>query len=136
MVKKSVNPQNGEITTGEVITYREPVTALAVPDMSTVTEVQAVAGKNPPGVNLKDHPEYDGLSLIVTRARIASGEDGEYIIATGFVFPETVKPTMDHAVTIITGSENVYNRVVAAMEQNAFPIKGRLRKGGRAWFLD
>ena len=123
-------------STGEIITYREPVTGLTIPDMKTVKPVQEVAGKNPAGVNLRDHPEYDGLIFVCQRARIASGESGEFIIATGFVFPETVQPTMDHAVTLITGSDNVYNRIVAAMEQNAFPISGKLRKGGRAWFLD
>lgn len=123
--------------TGEVIQYREPVTALAVPDMKTVSPVKAIAGKNPAGVNLRDHPEFAGQNFICVRARIASGENGEYIIATGFVFPDGVTPTVeDHAVTLISGSENVYNRVVAALEQNAFPVSGKLRKGGRAWFYD
>lgn len=124
-------------TTGEIIEYREPVTALEVPDMKTVTAVQDVAGKNPPGVNLRDHPEYHGQNFICTKARIASGESGEYIIATGFVFPDGIKPTAEnHAVTLITGSDNVYSRIVAAMEKNAFPIMGKLRRASRAWFLD
>ena len=123
--------------TGEIIEYREPVTALAVPDMKTVSTVRDVAGKNPAGINLRDHPEYNGQNFICVKARIASGESGEFIIATGFVYPDGAEPTVeDHAVTLITGSENVYSRIVAAMEQNAFPVIGRLRKGGRAWFLD
>lgn len=123
--------------TGEIIEYREPVTRLTVPDMKAVSSVKAVAGKNPEGVNLRDHPEYNGQNFLCTKARIATGESGEYIIATGFVYPDGVDPNVeDHARTIITGSDNVYSRIVAAMEQNAFPVLGKLRKGGRAWFYD
>ncbi len=133
---KKVNPETGEVT--QVIEYREKSAPLAIPDMKTVNTVQQVAGKNPPGVNLKDHPEYDGLNFIVIRARIATGSEGNsFIIATGFIHPANVTPTIeDHAVTLITGAGNVFERIVYAMEQNAFPIAGTLRRGGRAWFLD
>jgi hypothetical protein len=123
--------------TGEIIEYREPVTALAVPNLKNVSSVKAVAGKNPAGLNLRDHPEFNGQNFLCTKARIATGESGEFIIATGFVFPDGVEPNVeDHAVSIITGSDNVYSRIVAVMEQNAFPVNGKLRKGGRAWFYD
>lgn len=136
MANKKVNPETGEVT--QVIEYRESAGPLAVPDMQTVNTVQQVAGKNPLGVNLKDHPEFDGQKFMCVRARITSSAEGnQFIIATGFVFPEGVKPTVeDHAVTLITGAGNVFERVVIAMEQNAFPIVGKFRRGGRAWFLD
>ena len=124
---------------GEIVEYVEPkASALAVPDMSEVKEVSKVAGSNPRGVNLRDHPEFDGLNFICVGGRITRNAEGDsFIIATGFIYPDGVKPTLeDHAVTLVTGSGNVFERIVIAMQEVAFPIKGKLRRAGRAWFLD
>jgi len=116
---------------------------LAIPDMKQVSTVRQVAGKNAPAVNLKDHPEFDGQTLLAVRGRWNSGETstfGPYVIVDGFIYPKgtklTEKNAADYAVTLMTGSGNVYDRMLQCITDNAFPVSGDLRRGGRAWFVD
>jgi hypothetical protein len=46
------------------------------------------------------------------------------------------KPNADNAAVVVTGSENIVERLALVIEANAFPVLGKLRKGGRAWFID
>lgn len=132
---RTINQETGEIIN---VPSRKNA-ALTVPNMGTISKIGAVAGKNPPGMNLKDHPEFADQNFLCVSAKFAPGEDGgEYVIATGFIFPDEVEtPTVeDHAVTLITGSENICSRISIAQAENALPVAGKLRRSGRAWFWD
>jgi len=123
-------------TTGEVIVVNRPSAVITIPDPSQVNTARAVAGRNPPAKNLRDHKEFNGQMCIVLGARIANGDTGEYVLATALVYPEGEKPTEDHAIILMTGSSNILDRVVTALQTDALPMIGKLRNEGRAWFLD
>ncbi len=125
--------------TGEVTSMKTQA-ALTIPDMSTVTEISAVAGANPEMVNLRDHPELAGMRFLIQRARFTNGMiDGrttDFVILEGFIFPPGQQPTEDNRVLVSTGADNIYQRVAAAFAADALPIIGTLRYAGRARFLD
>ena len=125
---------------GRVLSMRmiEPV---AIPDMSTVTEVSDALGNNPVMVNLRDHPEFAGMKLVVGRATFTNGLiDGrvtDFVIIEGFIMPPSQKqPTDENRILLSTGAGNVYTRCAQAFTANLFPFAGLLRHAGRAWFLD
>lgn len=125
---------------GEVLSMR-PSDVLAIPDMSTVTAIEDVAGKNPEMINLRDHPELAGMKFLVMRARFTNGMiDGrqtDFVILEGFIYPPgQAAPTEDNRVLVSTGADNIYQRVAQAFAHNALPVLGTLRYAGRARFLD
>ena len=105
------------------------------PDMATVKSIDSVAGPNARGMNLRDHAELDGLKILVVSARLAEGEQSTYVVIRCYVFAGD-KPNADNAAVIVTGSENIVERLALVIESDAFPVLGKLRKGGRAWFID
>lgn len=125
--------------TNEQIVVHEP-SALKPPDPKTVSDINAVAGSNPPAVNLRDHPEFNGKEFTVVDVRFTSGETGgkktTYMVAAGYLCNKGEKPSEKNFVVLLTGSSNVLTRVMQAFSQNALPVKGTLRLGGKAWFLD
>lgn len=125
--------------TGEVIVFKAPV-AITPPKRNTLTDINKVAGKNPAAINLRDHPEFAGMELIVADVRLTSGEISghktNYAIIACFLVTPGKEPTKDDFRMLITGADNVYDRVVEAVLANALPISGTLRHSGRAWFLD
>lgn len=107
------------------------------PAVETITPLQNVAGKQPPAWNLKDHNELDGRRVVVVKASYSQGDYGGFVILHSYFWPDDKKaPGEDDAITLITGSQNVIERMAFATSQSAFPVVGRLRKSGRAWFLD
>lgn len=110
------------------------------PAMSSVTPVQKVSGQNTAKVNLRDNPELNGMTIIVTDARLNAEGSAEYaqpyLVAKCFIFPPSREATPEDARVLVTGSGNVYERLLDCKMNNAFPISGTLRKSGRAWFLD
>ena len=105
------------------------------PDMATVSSINTVAGKNQRGMNLRDHAELDGLNILIVGARLAEGEQSTYVVMRCYVYAGD-KPQADNLAVIVTGSENIVERLAVCIESNAFPVLGKLRKGGRAWFID
>lgn len=106
-----------------------------IPSPDQITPMATVAGRNPRGMNLKDHPELDGLNLIMTAARFVEGENNTYVVMQGWAFVGE-SPTDDERCVIVTGSENIVERMAVVVAANAFPVSGKLRKSGRAWFID
>jgi hypothetical protein len=110
------------------------------PDPKSVSPIDKVAGKNPPVANLRDHPEWAGMDLYITDVRFGEGEvngkHSDYFIAVAFVCAPGKKPAKENFVLLRTGADNVYQRIAEAYVKNALPVKGTLRRGGRAWFLD
>lgn len=111
----------------------------------TVTPVQDVAGANPPKLNLKDHPEINGYTLIVNRVSLREGDSkmGPWILCDAYIVPPTVdifslEPTEQeqYLYTFMSGAENVLDRVMKAASIQALPMSGTLRNEGQAWFLD
>lgn len=120
-----------------------PKRGLALPDPKTIKTTREVAGKNPVLKNLKDHPEMDGQNVIVTSVRPAVGDMGQYILCGAFVYPDSVDihkltpdQVQDYACILSTSSENFMDRVLTAVSSDSLPMIGKLRRGGRAWFLD
>lgn len=122
--------------TGEVIVVNRPSAVIVAPDPAQVNTARAVAGRNPPAKNLRDHKEFAGQMCMILGARIANGDTGEYVLATALIYPEGEQPTEEHAIILMTGSSNILDRVVTAMQTDALPMVGKLRNEGRAWFLD
>jgi hypothetical protein len=108
------------------------------PNLATVTPLRCIAGDNTKAINLKDHPELDGATIIITKARLASGDMGVYIVMGCYIVPDAqTQPTDENAITLMTGAENIVDRVgICANDPELFPVVGTLRKAGRAWFLD
>jgi len=132
---EKINPQTGEIL---VMSNVQP---LAIPDMATVTPISDVVGKNPPMMNFRDHPEFNGMKFLVMRVQLHTGmiegRETSYAIMEGFIYPAgQAQPTEDNRVLISTGSDNIYQRVCNAFASNALPIVGTLRYAGQARFLD
>lgn len=105
------------------------------PKAETITKISDVAGRNPPSFNLRDHPELDGLNIIIISARIAEGETRDYVVMRAFLYAGDT-PTPENLCVMITGAENIVEKLTIVIEQNAFPTSGKLRKSGRAWFID
>lgn len=111
--KTKVDPRTGEvITAGGKFDITKP------PDPKTVSDINTVAGKNPRAVNLRDHPELDGMELYVGDVKFGSGDIGgkhtTYCVMAGFVCAPGKKPTEADAVMIITGADNIYSRIAQA----------------------
>lgn len=120
-----------------------PRKGITLPKKDQINSAAKVAGKNPPLKNLKDHPEMDGMNVIIGDVTLCQGDQSNYVMCPAFVFPDSVDPwklkeeeLQDYACTISTGSANFMDRVLIAADQKAFPLAGKLRRGGRAWFLD
>lgn len=105
------------------------------PDPRSVTPIKSIAGHNPAAMNLRDHPELDGMKIIVESARMADGETKPYVILKAWVYVGDA-PEADNACVVVTGSENIVERMLLAISNDALPVSGTLRKSGRAWFLD
>jgi hypothetical protein len=109
----------------------------APPALATVSPLKAVAGENPSAVNLKDHPDLSGKSLVIVGCQFKEGDMGEYVLIACYVVDgPDVQPTEKDFTLVMTGSENVLNRLAIANQEHAFPVVGTLRQVGRAWFLD
>lgn len=138
---QAVNQQTGEITV-----VRGSRSQFALPKNSTVTPIETVAGKNPPASNLRDHPELNGMDVVIMANRFQDstlgGKKGTYAIMACFVSAPGVEPKEEDFRILMTGSENVQGRLadaeLAAGDGSPYPLRGRLRlsPGGRAWFLD
>jgi hypothetical protein len=137
MSKKIADPNTGEVT---IIQVPRASTVAKLPDMKNLKSVREVAGKNPPAVNLRDHPEFNGLNCIMGDGKINPGEEGDYYIGVCFIFPDSVtldeENKDDYAFTLMTGSSNILDRYITAKESGSLPMIGTFRKAGRAWFLD
>ena len=108
-----------------------------LPKLGEVTNLADVAGENIVAHNLRDHPEYDGKVLVIADVKFNSGETGPYAVFNAYILPPGAKTvTEENHVIIMTGSENVVERLARVLAATGFPIKAQLRKAGRAWFLD
>jgi len=146
MATKKSKTQVVDAETGEITIVRGARKAFAIPDPKTITPIDQVAGKNPAAVNLRDHPEFNGMEVIVMDARFSDstlgGKKGTYLVAACYVVAPGATPKEDNFTIIMTGSENVQGRIADALliaEESGgtpFPLKGTLRNAGRAWFLD
>jgi hypothetical protein len=113
------------------------------PMIEEVTPIQNIAGKQIPAWNLKEHPELDGARIVVTKVKPndgASSEFGPFVVCEVWVIPtgknlKDCNPESDLKM-IITGADNVYERTVLALSNEALPFSATLRKSGRSWFLD
>lgn len=136
---KAVTNQIVDARTGEVIVLKQEAN-FQPPDPRTVSDVNKVVGKNPPAINLRDHPEFAGMEITVMDVRFTGGDIGgkktTYMVAACFITAPGRKATQEDFRVVITGADNVMQRIAAAYAQGALPIKGTLRKAGRAWFLD
>ena len=125
---------------GKMIMFKTAEQMATPPDMQAVSKISQVAGANPPVANLRDHPEWAGMDCYITEVHFGEGEQNgkqsDYFVATAFICAPGQKPKPDNFVLLRTGAGNIYNRIAEAFVKNALPIKGTLRKGGRAWFLD
>lgn len=118
-----------------------PPAHVTVPDEAIITPIQKVSGANVAKVNLRDHPEMDGMRVIVMSARLNADGNAEfggkpYAVAQAFIFPAARKATAEDLRVLVTGAGNLYDRLADCVQTNAFPVSGILRKSGRAWFLD
>ena len=140
-------PQIVNNTTGEIVMVRgASAKNMKPPKRKDVTSIDSVAGKNPPAVNLKDHPEFSGREIIIMEAKFKAstlgGDNKSYVLLACYMPAPGKEATDQDFVIIITGSENVQARIadaeISAGEGSPYPITGTLRtsKGGRAWFLD
>lgn len=116
-----------------------------VPAEDEITEVETLSGKNPKLENFRDHPEWNGFNIIILGAELKpgtiadpiTGEIKDYYIMAALVYPEGAKPDPEqHGHLLGTGSGNIMARVSDAVTEKAFPVRGKLRKSGRAWFID
>lgn len=131
-----------EVTTsdGTIVPFKQHAAAIAKVDRKTVSRINDVAGKNPLAFNLRDHPEFSGMDIYVMDATFKQGTlDGNqttYVLATVRICAPGADPNEVEPGIMMTGSSNVFDRIVAAMQANALPVVGTLRKSGRAWFID
>lgn len=134
--------------TGEVI-YPSHINAIQFPkqfDPRTARKVEDLAGKLPPWMNLKDHPDLDGVSIAIIGVQFMprnpdfadknSGEIRDYVRLACFILDgegKAVSPAV-----IYTGAEQVVSRVmtVAPEIKPETPVVGTLRAAGRAWLLE
>lgn len=137
-----VNQETGEI----VVVRGVSAKTMAPPKRAEVTPIEAIAGKNPPAINLRDHPELSGMEVTIMDSRFQEstlgGKKGSYVIAACYVTAPGVQAEAKDFMILMTGSENVQGRIaeaiMAAEGGSPYPISGTLRcsAGGRAWFLD
>lgn len=121
-----------------------PVNPLfVIPSREEVTDIKQISGVNPPFSSLKNHPEYNGMKILVMHAELkngtipdASGAVQDYVLMACAVFPPSRQPSQDDVQIIATGAGNVFTRVKDAIVAGVFPIEGTLRNAGRAWFID
>lgn len=139
-------PQIVDPSTGEIVQVKISKSVFKPPKAGAVTPIDQVAGKNPPAVNLKDHPEFSGMELTIMDAKwkksTLGGHLDTYLLLACFITTPGTQPKESDYVILMTGAENVQARIadaeMAAGEGSPYPLKGILRasKGGRAWFLD
>jgi hypothetical protein len=139
---QTVDPQTGEI----IVARGTKRAMMKIPKREEITPLDKVAGKNPPAINLRDHPELAGKELVIMDAKFLpstlGGKLDTYLLMACFVTAPGQDPKEEDFVIIMTGSENVQGRVadaeMAAGEGSPYPLRATLRcsQGGRAWFLD
>ena len=112
-------------------------------NLKTVKNVAEICGDNIHAVSLRDHPEFNGLDLVVTPAvewgeGIIDGNKTAFVKAGCFLVQHGAKEVRPaDAILLITGSENIYDRIASASQlPDGLPMRGTLRRAGRAWFLD
>jgi hypothetical protein len=111
-------------------------------DLKKIKKVEEICGNNIHAVSLRDHPEFNGMDLIVTPAiewgeGMVDGNKTAFVKAGCFLIkPGAKEARPEDAILLITGSENVYDRIAEAQQAGGLPMRGSLRKAGRAWFLD
>lgn len=115
------------------------------PDINKIPVLDSVVGKNVIPINLRNNPELAGREIVVTRYVPKEGmaeKDGTMVPTTYLMIEawilEDGKIVNDeaHRRVLMTGSENVVNRILAADSIDGLPVRGRLRRENRAWFLD
>jgi hypothetical protein len=118
-------------------------TITKLPPRKEIKSAREVAGKNPTLVNLKDHPEFDGQNIVIFSGTVAQGDQSNYVLCVSMIYPDSVDPWMmtdeqreDYTYIVSTGSANVMDRVQTAIASGTLPFSGKLRRGGRAWFID
>jgi hypothetical protein len=121
--------------TGEIIPMKEREVIVFPKKYNKIGDV---AGPNPKGYNLRDHPELDGSDFVAVEVRFREGEyEGKtYVITNGFLIRPGVSDKDAEKATLITGADNVVNRLSEAVANDGLPCRGTLRSGGQAWFLD
>lgn len=116
-----------------------------VPSEDQITEVESLSGKNPLLENIKNNPNWSGQKIIIldaqfhkgTQANPETGEISDYYICPALVYPDGVQPNAEeHGHLLSIGASNIFARISDAVTERAFPIRGTLRKSGRAWFID
>ena len=112
-------------------------------DLKHVNNIAEICGDNIHAVSLRDHPEFNGMDLVVTPAvewggGMIDGNKTAFVKAGCFLLnPGAKEARKENAILLITGSENIYDRIAAASQvEGGLPMRGTLRKAGRAWFLD
>lgn len=137
-----VNVQTGEIRRVPLSIQKR----MQPPKPATVTDLKTIAGENPLAVNLKDNPQLAGKQItiksVVWKSANKDGTGAPYILADAFVTDPGVDPTPENYILLMTGAENIVNRLgdaeLATENGSPYPIKGilRLSPRGNAWFLD
>jgi len=111
-------------------------------NLKEVKNVSEICGENIHAVSLRDHPEFAGMDLVVTPAvewgeGMIDGNKTAFVKAGCFLLKAGAKEARkENAILLITGSENIYDRIAEAQQNGGLPMRGTLRKAGRAWFLD
>lgn len=128
------DPNTGEVA----VTIR--VNAPPIPTKEAVTPIGRIVGDNPTAINLRDHKELSGKKIVVVSAHFNDGSNTEYdkpfVAMKAFICEPDADPTPDDYRIVITGADNVFERLAAVSAENGFPISGLLRNSGRAWFID
>jgi hypothetical protein len=107
-------------------------------ELKNPTTFTATLGPRPEFMNLKDHPELDGVSIAVCNVKFTSGEYGDFCFLGALILSVSDNPKPVKAVVIMTGASDVFARVAMCSNiiNNGTPVIGTLRKVGRAWVLD
>lgn len=131
--KPAVDKKTGEISENPP---QVPGRAIQKPRLAGALTVSQVAGENPTVFNLRDHPEFDGQKIAIVNFKESAGEFGPFVILD--VWTVDGQNEADKHIIIMTGSENVYARVLSCQDsiKSGAPVIGTLRNSGDAWFID
>lgn len=130
-----VNAQTGEIRRVPLSIQKR----MQPPKPATVTDLKTIAGENPLAVNLKDNPQLNGKQVtiknVVWKSENRDGTGKPFIVADAFVTEPGVDPTAENYILLMTGAENIINRLgdaeLAAENGSPYPIKFILRMSTR-----
>jgi hypothetical protein len=110
------------------------------PSLDKAKTVTEIAGKNATFFNLKDNEWFNNRKIAIVGVRTKQGEYGEYLLLGCWLYPEVDNDPDNQPVPVVimTGSENVVNRVFAVLSEisEETPVVGTLRKISDAWILD